>query len=236
MKNTKLIFSFAIIASVTALFAGIIGCEKDGSTGSDLDSYFAANPYLSDPRDGTVGETKDGMSITPATVNATAIGQQISFMVTGGNEPYTWGVATRSAGSVTGSGNRYGVYTVSQLSKNSVIASDASGRSAIASISSGSGTLAITPAATTFTSAYSATNVPAGGITDLAGKTINFQVTGGNPPYGTWSASLPALGTINASGVYTVANPLNMTGVNTISITDNAGGVATATVTIQYKP
>jgi len=240
MKKTKLMFSLAVITALSSLFFGITGCEKDGDTGSDLDAYFAANPFLSDPRDES-GETKNGMTIEPATITATALGQQINFVVTGGNSPYTWGVSIPSVGSVAGQGNtRYAVYTVSQLSKNNVIASDASGRSAIANITSGAGGLAITPSSTTLTSGYYATNAPLSGTTnripaDLDDTKINFFATGGTPPYGSWQVSNTNLGEIISTGVYTVHGNWGI-GENKVIITDNAGAIATATVTIQFKP
>lgn len=235
MKSIRLIFSFVVIAAATALFTGILGCEKDGDTGSGLDDYFAANPYISDPRDEGRNST-DGIGISPEGATATAIGQQIVFTVEGGDAPFRWGVAIGSAGSIAQQVNeRQAVYTVSTLSSNNVIVSDVKGRAAIAYITSSSGSLNITPAGHIFTSAY--TNGTPGHATpdDLAGLTIAFTATGGNPPY-TWNSTVDALGNINASGLYMVANPVTAIGDNIVSVTDNSGAIATVTVTIQWKP
>jgi len=236
MKNTRLIFSFVVLAAATALFMGILGCEKDGDTGSDLDAYFAANPYLSDPRTESA-ETSGGLTIDPATATATAIGQQINFTVSGGDSQYSWGVSTPSAGSVARQSNtRFAVYTVSAMANNSVIVSDADGRTAIASISGSASALSITPAGSTYTSGFTnGQTTVALSFAAIQGTTIQFTGSGGNPPY-TWASSIGAIGTVDANGKFTFVNPIAVVGDTTISLKDNSGSITSVKVTIQYKP
>ena len=93
--------------------------------------------------------------------------------------------------------------------------------------------LAITPSSWTFTSGY--TNAPGRTPSDLDGRQITFQVTGGALPYQSWRVSSTDLGTIDpVTGVYTV-NGYNGTGDNQVSIKDRVGAIATATVTLKFK-
>ncbi|MDD4870676.1 MAG: hypothetical protein PHR77_08950 [Kiritimatiellae bacterium] len=233
MKQTKLILSTVVVATISVLMALISGCEKDNDTGSDLDAYFAANPYLSDPR-GDYDNT--GMEIDPAQATASAVGQKINFFVSGGHAPYSWGVSTPSAGSVAAQAKtQYGIYTVAAIANNSVVVSDSRGKSVIADISTGAGGLTITPAGYSFTSSFTnGETTVALAFAAAAGDTIQFTASGGNPPY-SWTVSISSLGTIN-NGLYTFPNPTTDVGDNTIIVKDSAGDIASVTVTTAYKP
>ena len=215
MKNTKLIFSFVVLAAVTALFMGILGCEKDGDTGSDLDDYFAANPYISDPRD-EGRNSSDGIDISPSSATVSAIGQTIVFTISGGDEPISWAVSG-NAGTITQQGNgRQAIYKVTTVAENNVIASDVKGRAAIADIEVTTSDLAIVPSQTTISGA----------------GTARFTATGGNPPY-EWSIGLPNM---EASHVISGANnqyydyTVNVlwVGTNSIIAIDSKGDTAQA--------
>ncbi len=248
MKKIRLMFSFVVIAAATAFFMGILGCEKDGDAdiGSDLDAYFAANPYLSDPRIDT-SDYIDDLTIEPSQALAQFVGQKINFTVSDGEPPYSWGVATPHVGSIERQENtRYAIYTVKATENNHVIASDADGRSVIAYIveatNAATAALTITPAGHTMTSPYTEAEYKAGACTwaqawgGFVGEQILFIATGGEKPYGSWRTSNNSLGTIQQNGLYTVNDivTFGIIGNNTVSITDSAGNIATVTVTLKW--
>jgi len=205
--------------------AGITGCESDGDTGSDLDSYFAANPYISDPRiEGRM--SSDGLDISPETATASTVGQQILFTITGGDDPITWAVAG-GAGTITRQTNtRQAIYTVSTIAENNVIASDNRGRAAIAVIEVAVTSLAVTPTAATVDPAN--TSYP---------NQVTLSASGGTAPYA-WSATYTTICTVapaaGASTVY-LATPgaanINTNTVNTVTVTDSKGNTSSAQIT-----
>ena len=218
------IIAVSMIVAAVGLF--LASCEDSPDT-SGLDSYFDRHPYISDPR--SVG--RSDLEIDPTSATVSYIGEQIHFKVSGGSQPFEWGVADASAGTVEAQPNgREGVYTCVQIDDNNVIASDSEGKAVIADISpETSYALKITPDEITLTAAEGETTVP---LPSLANVTVQFTVTGGEPPYGTWTVSTENLGSIDANGLYTVNNTWGI-GKNTVSISDSAGAVATASVTTQ---
>ena len=233
MRSWKLWFSLMALAAFFAIFIGIIGCESSSSTDTGVDAYFANNPYVTDPRD----DANAILPLTPQSADITVVGQTILFSASQGDGNYVWALSNPSVGTITAaSGNSaQATYIATALSPNDVIVHDGSGHSAIGKITANEvASLQIQPGASTFT-ASETNGIPP---VSLYGITVQFRVIGGVQPYGSWGASSPGLGSINANGLYTGNGAATLTGVgvNTISITDNAGHVATATVTTQYHP
>lgn len=169
----------------------------------------------------SIGTTAtDGLTLSPTTATIKDVGESKTFSVTGGEKPYTWTVTDGAAGTVAKTTDNQAAYTVTRVQDNTLIVTDNIGRTATASISaSGYTTLSITPSAVT-----RSTN-------DVVGVNIQFNADGGAQPLGTWDVSQPALGTIDAAGLYTVVS--TVAGENIVSITDADGNRETATVTHQ---
>jgi len=227
MKRSSLLSLPSRLGLLLILVFAYVGCEDSPDTGG-LDGYFAAHPYISDPRDSTNASDID---IDPSDTSVTHIGQEILYTVSGGRRPFEWGVARASVGTVAAQGDdRYAIYTALTVDDNNVIVSDRDGSAAIADITpSVTVALQIIPDAVTLT-ATETNGLPL----SLDGSIVDFQVAGGTPPYGDWNVSSPDLGTINSSGRYTVNGTWGV-GKNVVSITDSAGSVATATVTLEYS-
>jgi len=68
-------------------------------------------------------------------------------------------------------------------------------------------------------------------ITMPRGESFQLYVTGGAEPYGTWMITIPDLGYVSKSGLYTAGR--NYTGTNTVSITDATGKTVSMTVVVQ---
>lgn len=180
------------------------------------------------------------LTISPENVTITVAGEKVHFSATGGARPYTWAVGNTAIGTVEqGSAYSDAIYTSIARAPNEVIVHDAIGHSAVANISASTITLQIVPASHTITLPCAQTNATPACYASAAGTPINFEVIGGNPPYGAWHSGSDALGTFTDNsvpvGVYTVADPLTGTGKNVIWITDNAGAKAEATVTIEFQ-
>ena len=87
--NTRHLLSLLVIAVLTLAPSFLLtGCESDDSPDtSDIDSYFANHPYVSDPR----GETTPRIvSVNPSSVNVTFVGEQVTFTAVGGEGDYAW--------------------------------------------------------------------------------------------------------------------------------------------------
>jgi hypothetical protein len=205
-----------LVAALLPLIACVyIGCEDEPSS-EGLDSFFQNNPYISDPR-----VTPSAVAIRPDEAFVTSVGETISFSAVGGAAPYTWLVSKASAGSVQAApDSSIGVYTVSKVEDNNVIVADRNGQAAIADLFRQSrGILTLVPSSTTL------------GSNRVSNIDVQFTATGGYPPYSGWTVSIPALGQVNQSGLYT-AFPSGV-GVNVISVKDSRDSIATATVTQQ---
>jgi hypothetical protein len=234
MKQMKLLLSLAFVVTVSVIMAGIIGCEKDGDTGSDLDAYFKANPYISDPRDSTddaIGGKS--LTITPTSAPVTLPGQKVVFTVSNGIGPYTWAVASGGAGSIAKQTGNDGqaIYTVTTVSDNNVIVSDANGKAAIANITVTVNSLAISPG-------------PGLAIVDPSVLPIvatypasaTFTAIGGNPPYAwtlVYNAGVATLSATTGSSVdYLALGNTNI--INTITVTDSKGASAQSNITHKH--
>jgi len=201
-KTVQTILSAALL-SAAMIFSGCEGGDDPGS--SNLDSYFANNPYVSDPR----GNTENPVSVSPDSAFVATAGEQIAFRAAGGNGPYTWDVAIPANGSIDASANwRMGVYTAKSVSDNSVIVYDRNGYAAIASIG--------VSAADNLSASASPSSLSADG--DKA----TVSASGGRTPY-TWSVHDVALGNISSTSgssvLYTRYNP----GDNGVRVVDANG-------------
>jgi len=219
MKQTRLILALAVVAIISAMFFAITGCESDGDTGSGLDAYFAANPFISDPR--TTGDLSNGglsLSSSPDPALVTTAGQKVIWTVSGGDTPFTWAVASTTPGSIAAqTGNtRQAVYTVATVTKNNVIVSDANGYAAIGEITTGTTPgVQITPASW-----------------DVTASPTTFTASGGVPPY-VWDTVSHTVGTVTGSGTQNQTGSYataNFSGTNSIVVTDSLGNSATANV------
>ncbi|MDA3797997.1 MAG: hypothetical protein PF692_02840, partial [Kiritimatiellae bacterium] len=62
------------------------------------------------------------------------------------------------------------------------------------------------------------------------GESFQLYVTGGVKPYGKWIVTIPDLGSVSSSGVYTAGR--HDTGTNLVSITDASGKTVSMTVVV----
>lgn len=202
-----------LLVSLAVLFGG---CEDEPSTNA-LDNYFANNPYLSDPR---LNTTDPAISLEPDRATINYVGQEVSFRVRGGDSHYSWDVSRPGSGSITPSrsNGEMAVYKAFAVSENDVIVYDRHGNAAVAVIEVGdTGTLKLTPASVTIEG------------NNIAGLTVQFTVSGGEPPYHSWQVAYASMGTIDQNGLYTVVG--NSYGDNFVSVQDAAGNLVEATVT-----
>ncbi|MCX7009848.1 MAG: hypothetical protein NTY53_21840 [Kiritimatiellaeota bacterium] len=212
--KTKWLLTVGGLLLGTLMVLGLPGCEGSGSpdTGG-IDSYFADNPFVSDPRDPS---SPHDVVVTPAVASASYIGQAMTFTVKGGRPAYNW-VVVNGNGSIAGSPGDGGqaVYTVNAVAQNSVIVYDAQGHSAIASISASaiSSAVAISPTSASLTN---------------NNALVVFTANSGLPPYN-WSV-LNGNGNLNASSGTSVIYKRLSAGDNAVTVTDSAGGTASAVV------
>ncbi|MCX7590007.1 MAG: hypothetical protein N2255_00095 [Kiritimatiellae bacterium] len=213
----KLELLFELMA-VTAFFFLPTGCEDEPAM-EDADAYFANHPYTDQPRE--PGYLT--LMIEPnQDVVITMVGQRITFRAKGGEPPYRWvaGIKDRCKLLTSGVENDTATYIAKVLLPNSLTAYDNNGRAATVQIRAlEAAPLTIIPSAVILSDNW-------------AGERIQFNVYGGYPPYGKWTASRPDLGTIDpVTGLYTATSDTSRKGENRISITDSIGTVKTATVT-----
>ncbi|MFC1462923.1 hypothetical protein ACFLQU_04875 [Verrucomicrobiota bacterium] len=219
--NRTLVTIGTTLVVLAAVFCLIPGCEKDADTGGDaLDDYFKNNPYVNDPR-----VSPSDVKITPASATVTYVGERVYFEATGGAGSYSWDATSTTNGGVAPQTGPNTIYTAASPGPNNVIVYDKNGDGAIAYISSGFGTLAVSPAV----SAISSNNA-----------TVVLQASGGRTPYA-WSMQNGADPyTLNpAVGSMTVvqknaAPPFSYGGqIVVIQLTDADGQQVFASVTLQ---
>jgi len=123
------------------------------------------------------------VNLTPENANV-VVGNRVQFSVNGGTSPYVWSVANTSVGSISATG----VFTGLAAGNTSVSATDTNGVvSNTASVRvTASAVLQVTPRA--------------GSV--AVGATLNFNASGGNPPY-TWSVNDTTIALIDNDGVLT---------------------------------
>lgn len=129
----KRYFLFLRLVLLAAAVCVYFGCEDEPSTGG-IDAYFAARPYISDPRE---SEDPGDLSVTPSSAINVAAEQQVAFAVSGGRTPFEWGTARPAIGTVeTQDDTRYAIYTHFGKTNdiNNVIVNDRDGQAAIADI------------------------------------------------------------------------------------------------------
>jgi len=200
----------AAVCAVALVF--LSACEDDPDMGN-TEGYFNSNPYSSDGRVDIPVDNKMLM-MTPTSAQVTQPGQMFDFQVSGGYPPYQWRVADSDSGTVTPNetGSDTAVYKAGIVGNNVVIATDTQGRSASAQVS------------TTLSVALDI--IPDDASLSGGGGQIQFTVTGGYAPY-QWVSALPALGTIDADGLYSDAGA---NGTNTVTVIDAQGSAESATV------
>ena len=232
MKTRNSIIAMMSIALMSAVIVMFSACEKDEATEA-VDDFFG-DSYSSANRD---SEQPAALSLSPASPTVTEVGQKVAFTVKGGQKPFTWGVTDEASGSIipitTQTDIPQAMYTAKRLSDNTVTVSDSLGRAATVDITGTPSSLSITPSSLTLSSGFYETNAPVGGLTDIAGDTIQFVVTGGVPPY-SWNAAAASLGAVASGGLYTVTDPLISTGDNNVTVVDADVKIISATVTIEY--
>lgn len=207
------------VSAVSVVFFALVvpvGCDDGGSgDNGELDAYFDSHPYVSDPRDG--GDTL--VTLTPPSATLSTVGEKAVFKFNGGSGPITWDVSDSSKGSVSASGDQ-GVYTVTAVGRNDVIAYDRNGRAAIAKING----------ATTGSGSPLSAGASPGQLNNNNDMTV-IAATGGTGPY-SWSVSDASKGNfVNGTTGASVLYIRNSSGDNGITVTDSLG--ATANIVIK---
>lgn len=209
MKKMK----FWLGALSMAFFALLIpmGCDNGGAgDNGELDAYFKNHPYVSDPRNGGISI----VTLSPATVSLSTVGERAVFQFTGGTAPYTWDVSDSSKGSISGSGAQ-GVYTVIAVGANDVIAYDHNGNAAIAKIS---GDISST---TNATLGISPSDVTLNDNNSL----VSLTASGGTGPY-SWGMTYPSRGELpNGDTGTSVVYRRTAAGDNAVTVTDSLGAI-----------
>ena len=200
------------LATVLALAAfGPGGCSNsDSPDTSGLDDYFATHPFLIDPR--TSG--KPLISITPTAAQVNQVGGKAVFTASGGSGSYTWDVANRAVGDISGSGAQ-GVYTAISIGNNDVIVSDGEGNAALAKIG-GTGPAALSVSAD-----------PATLDTDRALSIL--KASGGQSPY-LWTRSSGSGNFDGPNTGDTVVYVRYSSGDNAVTVTDSLGNRASLVI------
>ncbi len=215
MKRLDITSFFTTIAAIAAAAVVLLpGCEDTPST-EDAAQYAQANPYSSLPRD-TPGNPR--LVVSPATANATLVGERLLFALEGGVLPIRWDVSKRASGTIEPQGDgRQAIYVVRTLEANDIIITDSSGQAALAKINGESTALSIVPsgdAELTFDS-----------------ERIILAAIGGEPRY-EWRAVYPDRGTISfrSSDTATIDYRRDTVGDNVIIVTDSNGDTASLVV------
>ena len=155
----------------------------------------------------------EGMVVTPASAS-TPINGTVSLEVTGGNGNYTW---SANVGSVSPNTGGTITYTCpGEVGAAEVTVRDTAGNEAKATIECNSidGLLTITPAIA---------------AVEING-TVVLEVTGGNPPYTSWTATIGSVSP-NAGSSTTYTAPGGV-GTATVTVMDSAGNDKTATIKV----
>ena len=216
MKKIREIWTMPVLALSALLTGALTGCDKGSSIDTEgVDDYFAANPFVSDPR--LPGVPSD-VSVTPTSGTIANIGDVLVFTVHGGEHPWTWGAANGN-GSVEnlGENGEQGQYTATAIGPNTMIVYDSNGHAALAEITVESAALEISPTSMTLTN---------------NGATATFIANGGLAPY-TWTL-LNGNGSLSSSVGTSVVYTRNLPGGNSLTVKDGTG-VTTYTVPI-YQP
>ena len=167
---------------------------------------------------GTGGTTVGGLTISPATANI-SIGGDVQFTTTGGSGSYTYtmvGVGEVNSGVYYGTSAGTATITVTDTENTSLVGT---ATVVVGGGSSGSSTLAVSPA--------NPTVVP--------GQSVELTPSGGTPPYafgiisgsGTFSVTQ-----VQSGGTTTYTSPGNSTGTIVLSLQDSAGNSIQIDVTL----
>lgn len=189
----------------------VAGCGDDDPDTSELDSYFADHPYVSDPRSGSTST----VSVSPDSATVNAVGGRVVFTASGGNAPYHWDVSNGGIGSIAGSGAQ-GIYTASAIGDNDIIVYDQDGNCALARITGNE------PDAMSISA--SPQTVEANGSYSV------LSVTGGTPPY-SWSVADPDKGRLPSGTTGETVTYRRITaGDNVVTVTDGNSSVASLVI------
>jgi hypothetical protein len=121
-----------LLTAAGLCLAILTGCEDTPST-EDTTTYFDNHPFPEEPRNQTA---TDPVTVFPPSVDM-GPGRAAGFTASGGNGPFTWTVSIPGNGTVqVQQFTRQAIYTHLGTTNdiNSVIATDANGRIAVASI------------------------------------------------------------------------------------------------------
>lgn len=207
----RFLYAFFATAMLCATFI-LAGCEDDpGSVPENQDPRS--------PGSAAASFNSSGLGIMPGSISIDAsISGSVQFEALNGSPPYSWRVSRSDLGTI----NNAGLYTSKPIAGNNTITVTDSRN--------------ISVQATAFQSASGAppatdlSIIPDDLVFDTEEQyTIQFQASGGSPPY-QWFVSSSDLGDIERNtGKYTTKNII--TGVNIITVRDSGGLVATARVT-----
>ena len=213
MRKLQFWVSASLLVAAIATFTIFIGCEDEPEL-SNADALLDANGFGNETR--TDGEIP--LLVSPTIENVAVIGQRISFRAKGAVNPVAWSVGSPARGTISTVGLRtdYALYESIAVADNTIVAIDASGRSATATIKAGADPLQIVPTDVTL-------------VRPPAGPAAEFVVSGGVPPYSSWTELFPELGVVSQGGTYYVMGP-TLIGTNIVTISDAAGDIASATV------
>ncbi|MBT3294431.1 MAG: hypothetical protein HN919_13320 [Verrucomicrobia bacterium] len=213
MRKLQFWVSASLLVAAIATFTIFTGCEDEPGL-SNAGALLDTNAFENETRiDGEIP-----LLVSPIIENVAVIGQHISFRAKGAVTPVAWSVASAARGTISTVGLRtdYALYESIVVADNTIVAIDAVGRSATATIRVGADPLTIIPTDITL-------------ARPPAGPAANFVVSGGVPPYSSWTELFPELGVVSQGGTYYVMNP-TLVGTNIVTISDAAGDIASATV------
>lgn len=221
MKTMNFLRFGSVVAALLAL-AVLPACENTSVDTSGLDSYFANNPYVSDPRTGPGSD----VFINPSSAIVSFVGQDLLFTASGGTPPYSWNVSIAANGNIVGRDNQCD-YRATTTNNNDVIVYDVNGHSAIATISASAISSTVTPGTTLAISPPTATI--------LAGNSVPFTAVGGDGTYHWHVANSLIISSaqdgIGVTFTYTANTNAAPGTVNTVTLTDGSGASTMANVT-----
>jgi len=162
----------------------------------------------------TIKVTK-GMVVTPVSTSI-PVNSTVSLEVTGGNGDYTWNA---TIGSVSPNAGNPTTYTCpGEVGAAEVTVGDTAGSSAVAKIECSS--VKVSPKIT-----------PAIAAVEING-TVVLEVTGGNPPYTSWTATLGSVSP-NEGAQVTYTAPGDPGSVDTVTVMDSNGTIASTKVNVE---
>ena len=166
MRKLQFWVSASLLVAAMATFTIFIGCEDEPGL-SNAGAILDANGFENETR--TDGEIP--LFVSPTIDSVAVIGQRIAFRAKGAVNPVAWSVGSAVRGTISTVGLRtdYAIYESIAVADNTIVAIDASGRSATATIKVGADPLQIIPTDITL-------------LRPPAGPAASLVVQGGVPP------------------------------------------------------